>query len=49
MNVQVDLSDSNSHANADIANSTLETSVFENNKNGADALIKKIISENIGS
>lgn len=49
MNVQVDLSDSNPHANGAIANSTLETSVFEGNKNGADALIKQIINENIGS
>ena len=30
-------------------NSRLETSVFEDNKNGADALIDKIIKENLGS
>jgi hypothetical protein len=49
MNVKVDLSDPNPRASAAAANSRLETSVFDGDKSGADALIRKIINENVGS
>jgi membrane fusion protein (multidrug efflux system) len=49
MSVEVDLSSPGKQADAEKANSKLETNVFQSSTDGADALIHKIIEENLGS
>lgn len=49
MTAQVNLADNGSGKNPPPANTVLETSVFGINKDGADALIEKVIQENLGS
>jgi membrane fusion protein (multidrug efflux system) len=49
MTVEVDLSSPASAADANKIKTTLETNAFQDNKVGADALIERIIKENIGS
>lgn len=46
---KVNLADNGSGKNPPSANTALETNVFSANKDGADALIQKVIQENLGS
>jgi hypothetical protein len=49
MAVEVDLSSPARQPNEAEANAKLETNVFQNGTEGADALIHKIIEANLGS